>query len=177
MEMKRSLQITGITSILVAGAVLGIFMANINTNEEMGHASLIQVDLGDQIVKSEYAVIGTVKKVGEPYPVKSEYAPRYFGDVIVTVEEELIGSMDEKEITIRTHPNIEEEADFHVGERALLFLVKSSADNVEGEGVYVVSGMYQGKFEITNGVIKDPKYDELTYSEAELRQQIKSQRG
>lgn len=175
--MKKSLQITGIASILVAGAVLGIFVANINTNEEMGHASLIQVDLEDQITKSEYAVIGTVKEVREPYPVKSEYAPRYFGDVIITVEEDLLGNIGEKEITVRTHANIEEEADFNVGERALLFLVKSSADNIEGEGVYVVSGMYQGKFEITNGIVKDPKYDELTYSEAELRQQIKSQRG
>lgn len=175
--MKKSLQIAGIAGILVVGAVLGIFAANVDTNEEIGHASLIQVDLEDQIAKSEYAIIGTVKEVGEPYPVKSEYAPRYFSDAIIMVEEDILGTIDEKEITIRTHANIEEEVDFEVGERALLFLVKSSAENVEGDGVYVVSGMFQGKFEITNGIVKDPKYDELTYSEAELRQQIKSQRG
>ncbi|KER05404.1 hypothetical protein AAA799E16_01954, partial [Marine Group I thaumarchaeote SCGC AAA799-E16] len=106
-----------------------------------------------------------------------EYAPRYFGDVIITVEEVLLGTIGEKEITIRTHANIAQEATFNVGERALLFLVKSTAENVEGEGVYVVSGMFQGKFDITDGIVKDPKYSELTYNETDLRQQIKSERG
>ena len=176
--MKKSLQLTGIASILVVGAVFGIFVSNVDTNEEVtGHASLAKVDLADHISNREYAIVGTVKEVGASYHAQSEYAPRYFSDVLITVEEDLLGTISDREIVIRTHANIAEEVTFNVGERAILFLVKSTAENAEGEGVYVVSGMHQGKFEIIDGIVKDPKYSELTYNETDLRQQIKSQRG
>ena len=175
--MKKTLKIASIASIFAISAIFGMFASNIDTTPELGHASMDIVDLQDQVEKSDYAVIGVVKEVGQPYPVKSDYAPRYFGDVIFAVEEDLFGTVGEKEITIRTHANVAEEVNFKVGERALLFLVKSSAENVEGEGVYVVRGMFQGKFSIENGIVKDPKYEELTYDESDLKTQIISSKG
>lgn len=175
--MNKTLQITSIASIIAIAAVFGVFASNIDTTPELGHAAMDIVDLDDQMIKSNYAIIGVVKEVGQPYPVKSEYAPRYFSDVIVTVEEDLYGTVTEKEITIRTHANISEEVTFTLGERALLFLVPGQPDSVEGEGVYVVSGMYQGKFTIEDGIAKDPKYEELTYNEINLKTQVISNRG
>ena len=176
MKMRKSLQITGIAGIIIAGAVFGILISS-NNPVVTGHAALRNADLADYMATTEYAIVGTVKKVSNPYAVESKYAPRSFVDVDVTVEEDLLGTIDEKEIIIRTHGNILEAVTFNEGEKALLFLVKSTAENVEGAGVYVVSGMYQGKFTITDEVIKDPKYAELTYNKTDILQQIKDQRN
>jgi len=177
--MKKSLQITGIAGIIAIAAVFGIFASNMDTAPEMGRASLANLDLEDQMNKVDYAIIGVVKEVIQPYPDRNGNPdiPRYFGDVIITVEEVLKGEIIEKEITIRTQANIREEVTFTDGERALLFLVAGEPGSVEGEGVYVVSGMYQGKYTITDGIAQDPKYEDKTYIESDLRTQIISNRG
>ncbi len=176
--MKKSiLQITGIAGIFAVAAVFGIFASTIDNPQPLSNSALSNLDLEDQINKVDHAIIGVVKEVVQPYPVKSEYAPRYFGDVIVTVEEDLYGTISEKEITVRTHANSRQTPTFEQGERVLLFLIPGHPDSVEGEGVYVVSGMYQGKFTIIDDIAQDPKYEDKSYNVDDLKTQVISSRG
>lgn len=178
--MKKSiLQITGIASIFVVATIFGVVASNIDNSMPIGSAALANLDLEDQIDKVDHAIIGIVKEAGKPYPDKNAHPdiPRYFGDVIVTVEEDLYGTISEKEITIRTHANMKQAPTFEQGERVLLFLIPGHPDSVEGEGVYVVSGMYQGKYAIKDGIAQDPKHEELIYNVNNLKSQIIQSRG
>ena len=158
-------------------AVMGIVAANMERGPQIeSHVSLAKVDLDDQINKIDHAVIGLVKEVIIPYSDKNAHPdiPRYFGDVIVIVEEDLLGTVGTDEITIRTHHNFDEAPFFIECERALLFLIPGHPDSVEGEGVYVVSGMYQGKYDldkVKNRFI-DPKYDNTEYQLSEIKAKL-----
>lgn len=177
--MKKSiLQITGIAGMFAIVAVLGVFASNMESTQVMGNASLADLDLQDQMDKVDYAIIGVVKEAGKPYPVENEHdIERYFGDIIITVEEDLYGTVSEREITVRTHANARQAPTFEEGERVLLFLIAGEPKSVEGEGVFVVSGMFQGKYSITDDIVQDPKNPELTYSLTDLRTQVISNRG
>lgn len=177
--MKKTLQITAIAGILAIAGIFGVFASNIDTTPELGHAALADLTLEKQINDADYAIIGIVKEVGQPFPDKNAHpgVPRYFGDVIVTVEEVLRGEITEKEITIRTHANVRQQTTFEENERMVLFLTAGEPESVEGEGVYVVRGMFQGKYTLENGIAKDPKTLELSLSEFDLVNQIKSLRN
>ena len=177
--MKKSiLQITGIAGILTIAVVFGVFASSMESTQVMSNASLADLDLQDQMNKVDHAIIGVVKEAGKPYPVENEHnIERYFGDIIITVEEDLYGTITEKEITVRTHTNARQAPTFEQGERVLLFLIPGHPDSVEGEGVYVVSGMFQGKYSITDNIVQDPKNPELTYNLTDLKSQVISNRG
>lgn len=177
--MKKILQISSIASIVAVATVFGIFAANFDNEPSLGNAALANLDLDDQMNKVDYAIIGVVKEVGQPYPDKNahEGTSRYFSDVVITVEEDLYGTITDKEVIIRNHEHMRQQATFEQGERALLFLIAGEPGSIQGEGVFVVSGMFQGKYTIQNGIVQDPKNPELTYNETDLKTQIKSLRG
>ena len=174
--MKKTLQITGIAGIIAVASLFGVFASNYDTTIEKGYAALADVTLEKQLNDADLAIVGTVKEIQQPYPDKNAHPdiPRYFGDVIVTVEEVLRGEITEKEIIIRTHANVREEASFEENERMILFLTAGVPESVEGKGVYVVRGMYQGKYSLQNDMALDPKQDGITYSEIDLKSRIKA---
>ena len=177
--MKKLIQITSIVGILAIATVFGVIASNYDATPQLGSAALLSLDLEDQLNQTDYAIIGVVKEVGQPYPDKNahEGTSRYFSDVIVTVEEDLYGTITDKEITIRILELMRQSPKFEQGERALLFLEAGQPGSIQGEGVYVVSGMFQGKYTIQDGIVQDPKHEELTYNVNELKSQVISNRG
>lgn len=74
-------------------------------------------------------------------------------------------------------PYVDGEAAFQKGEKYLLFLAKSTAENMEGKELYAANAMYRSKFVIIDEAVKDPKYAKLTNNKTDLLQRIKDQRN
>lgn len=174
--MNKIIKGSALAGFVALVATMGIVAASIDDERPKSNVSMRNLDLDDQLNYVDHIVVGLVKEVVSPYadPNAHPEIPRYFGDVIVIVEEELRGSTGENEITVRTHHHARQASTFIEGERALLFLIPGQPDSVEGEGVYVVSGMYQGKYDLdesTNRLV-DPKNDEKTYRLSEIKAKI-----
>ena len=174
--MNKIIKGSALAGFIVAIAVMGVVAANMNQPQPKGNSALANVDLDEHLETTDHIVIGLVKEVVKPYPDKDAHPdiPRYFGDVVVIVEEDLLNTVDGDEITIRTHHNSRQAPSFTEGERALLFLIPGHPDSVEGEGVYVVSGMYQGKYNLDEAKNKfiDPKYDDKEYHLSEIKAKL-----
>ena len=171
--MNKFIKGSALVGFIALIAVMGIVAANMEDPvQRTSSVSMKSVDLDEHLNTTDHIVIGLVKEVIKPYSDKNAHPdiPRYFGDVIVVVEEDLLGTVDEDEITIRTYPNFREAPSFVEGERALLFLIPGHPDSVEGEGVYVVSGMYQGKYDFdeANNKFIDPK-NKFVYPENDAK--------
>lgn len=174
--MHKILKGSALAGFVALVATMGIVAASIDDERPKSNVAMRNLDLDDQLNKVDHIVVGLVKEVVSPHadPNAHPEVPRYFGDVIVIVEEELRGSTGENEITVRTHHHARQASTFTEGERALLFLIPGQPDSVEGEGVYVVSGMYQGKYDLDEAANRliDPKDDERTYQLSEIRAKI-----
>ena len=165
-----------LSGFVAAIAVMAVVAANLEREPIIAHVTMANLDLDDQLVEVDHMVVVLVKEVIKSHHDKDAYpdTPRYFGDVIVIVEEDLLGTVHEDEILVRTCPSTDHAAHFTEGERALLFLVPGHPKSVEGEGVYRISGMYQGKcgFDEANDRFADPKYAEKTYKLSEIRARL-----
>lgn len=174
--MNKIIKGSALAGFIALIAVMGMIAANMNQEQPKARVSMANVDLDEHLNITDHIIIGLVKEVIKPYSDQNAHPdiPRYFGDVIVIVEEDLLGTVHEDEINIRTHHNFREAPSFIEGERALLFLIPGHSDSVEGEGVYVVSGLYQGKYdldEVKNKFI-DPKYDNKEYQLSEIKAKL-----
>lgn len=171
--MHKIIKGSALAGFIAAIAVMGMVAANMEREPTHSYVSVRSMDLDDHLEASNHIIIGLVKEVNPDQSMRPDI-PRYFGDVIVVVEEDLLGTVDGDEITIRTQPNIRESPSFVEGERTLLFLIPSHPKSVEGEGVYVVSGVYQGKYDLdeANDKLVDPFNDERTYRLSEVRDKI-----
>lgn len=178
-ETNKFIKGSALAGFIAAIAVMGVVAASTDREPTIVHVAMAKLDLDDQLEKVDHIVIGLVKEVVKPYQDQNAHpdVPRYFGDVIVIVEEDLLNTVDGDEITVRTHHRAYDAASFVEGERALLFLIPGHPDSVEGEGVYVVSGMYQGKYgfdEAKNKFI-GPKYHEKEYRLSEIKAKLANQ--
>lgn len=158
-------------------AVMGVVAAGMDGHERpMSNASLANLDLDDQLKKVDHIAVGVVVEVVKPYEDVNAHpeVPRYFGDVVFAVEQDLLDTIDEDLITLRTQHNVKQTPAFEEGERALLFLIPGQPGSVEGEGVYVVSGMYQGKYKLdpTTEKYTDPKYDAKSYLLSDIKAKL-----
>ena len=174
--MNKIIKGSALAGFIAAIVVMGVVAANIDREQPKSHVAMANIDLDEHLKTTDHIIIGLVKEVIKPHQDENAHPdiPRYFGDVIVIVEEDLLNTVDGDEITIRTHHNTRQASSFIEGERALLFLIPGHPDSVEGEGVYVVSGMYQGKYdldEVSNKFI-DPKYDGKTYQLSEIKTKL-----
>ena len=161
---------------VAAIAVMAMVAANLEREPIISHVTMANLDLDDQLTKVDHMVVVLVKEVIKPDHDKDAYPdnPRYFGDVIVIVEEDLLGTVHKDEILVRTYPYTDHTTHFAEGERALLFLVPVHPESVEGEDVYRISGRYQGKysFDEANDRLVDPKYAEKTYKLSEIKARL-----
>ena len=174
--MNKIIKGSALAGFIALVAVMGVVAANMDQEQPKARVSMANVDLDEHLKTTDHIIIGLVKEVVKPYADENAHPdiPRYFGDVIVIVEEDLLDTVDEDEITIRTHHSTRQSPTFIEGERALLFLIPGHPKSVEGEGVYVVSGMYQGKYDLDEAKDKfiDPKYDDKEYQLSEIKARL-----
>lgn len=174
--MNKFIKGSALAGFVTVIAIMGMIAANMDQEQITVNVALANLDLDDQLDHADHIVIGLVKEVIKPYSDQNAHPdiPRYFGDVLVIVEEDLLETIEEDEILIRTHHNAHEAPSFTEGERALLFLISGHPKSVEGEGVYVMSGMYQGKYDFdrVKNKLMDPKDDEKTYQLSEIKAKI-----
>lgn len=90
---------------------------------------------------------------------------RAFTDVVINVEQDLAGTYDEEQITLRTLGGMagnvkveaESEAKFAKGERVVVFVARVGNDAVWNHP-FVVYGMELGKYSIIEGEAYGPEY-------------------
>lgn len=171
----KKITLAGISAVIIVAGILTMFTTNLTpTDSPKGHAALLPANVDELRELSDVIVIAKVQKVGQSFNQEDPKITRTFSDVSLKIEKILKGTLDDDQLSVRTRPDIQDEAKFKNGERVLLYLVKGKITDVEGEN-YVILGMYQGKFELSNGKAMNEKYPE-GLDEQQLIQNITSKK-
>jgi len=143
------------------------------------------LSLEDLAEKAEFVVIGKVIEISPLVPVYllpfTDGYDRFQFDVTLSVEDDLDGKYGKDTIVFRIHDSreelgwIEDEQNFEVGERVLVFIGEKEPDSVTGDA-YLVYGVTQGKYLLKDGIAFGTHFPE-GIDEDELILKIKSMRG
>lgn len=141
----------------ISGTVL-TFNGNIfGEDVQYIHSSIQNYDLEYLAKETQYAIIGKVTEI-TPVIVERDGMKTVFSDVTLKVEKDLNGNYEEKEITVRIQGGEKDglktvsdiDASFERNERVLIFVPQKEPESIWGDNYYV-AGMYQGKFNLSNG--------------------------
>ena len=127
----------------------------------VAEALIVAYSLEDLAETAEFVVIGRITEVSPLVPgyllVFSDGYDRFQFDVTLSVEKDLDEKYDRDTIQFRIHDSreefgigIEDEQNFVVGERVLVFIGEKEPDSVMGDA-YLVHGVTQGKYLLQNG--------------------------
>lgn len=173
-------------------AMTSIVLANMDVSTQIEthekhvtsfHGSMPVYSLDYLVNVSEYAIIGEVVKITPTIVETHTMPPAVYSDVLVKVENDLNNNYHDKTISVRIQggekDNIKTTADlnpkFAVGEQVLFFVHEKDLDSIWGDNYYV-SGLYQGKYSLTDGKANRDIYDD-TVEQTELFSQIQQIRG
>ena len=109
--------------------------------------------------ETKHAIVGTVVSITPAEKVvNEEYSfTRIFSDVVIDVEKDLNSNYDGKQIAVRIQGGTmdgvtmtsENDAEFEVGEKVLIFLGEKEPDSIWGDNYYV-AGLEGGKYSLSN---------------------------
>lgn len=143
------------------------------------------LSLEDLAEKAEFVVIGEITEISPNVPwyllFFTDGYDKFLFDVTLSVETDLDGTYGENTILFRIWDSredfgmdIEDEQNFEIGERVLVFIGKKEPDSVMGDA-YLVYGVTQGKYLLKDGIAFGTHFPE-GISEDELILKIKNVR-
>ncbi len=171
------------TRLLIIVTTLVLFSSLFTINEV--DALIEAYSLEDLAEKAEFVVIGEVIEISPNVPwyllFFTDGYDRFLFDVTLSVESDLDGKYGKDTIIFRIHDSreefgdhIEDEQNFEIGERVLVFIGKKEPDSVMGDA-YLVTGVTQGKYLLKDGIAFGTDFPE-GISEDELILKIKNMR-
>lgn len=170
------------TRLLIIVTTFVLFSSLLMINE--ADASIIGYSLEDLAEKAEFVVIGKVIEISPNVPwyllFFTDGYDRFSFDVTLSVEADLDEKYGKDTILFRIHDSreefgdhIEDEQNFEIGERVLVFIGKKESDSM-GDA-YRVAGVTQGKYLLKDGIAFGTHFPE-GISEEELILKIKNMR-
>jgi len=161
-------------------ATFVLFSSLLMINE--ADALIIGYSLEDLAEKAEFVVIGEVIEISPNVPwyllFFTDGYDRFLFDVTLSVEADLDGKYGKDTILFRIHDSreefgdhIEDEQNFEIGERVLVFIGKKESDSM-GDA-YRVTGITQGKYLLKDGIAFGTHFPQ-GISEEELILKIKN---
>ena len=132
------------------------------------------------ILNSDLIVAGKVDKIGEGKWSNPDFEPAekrniLQTDVFVEIDEILYGEYSREFVAVRIDKGYDPESntkvisdgypDFEVGEEVLLFLSRDDSDVATEEDYFVLTGMKQGKWNISGDKINSAEYETQTIDE------------
>lgn len=166
--MKSQFLSKKILSIIVSVVVVGgLALFAQNTLEHNSSTKSIEVSssinkytLDELTEQSKYIVVGKVESITPTQPITYDdlSITLVYTDVLINVERDLSGKLKDKQISIRTiggesenlKVKADEEPQFSIGEKVLLFVSDKESNQILGDHYYV-AGALQGKYKLANG--------------------------
>lgn len=182
MQNKTKISMMAIVAIL--GISTGVYAMNNDAigNENYVKGSLPNYSLEELSIGATHAIIGEVKTI-TPIQVERENRNYIFSDVVLSVERDLFGDYNQKEITVRIQGGqlndlstvAYDDASFNLNERVLVFVAGPEPESIWKDSYYV-AGLTHGKYNLSNEKASQSDFVS-SISESDLISQIQSHRG
>ncbi len=172
MKIKRIIIITSILAILI-GISGALIYKKTRPTEIIITGMVGEISEQQLILNSDIIVDGKVKEIKESKwsnpGMKIEGKRNVLQtDIVVTISELLSGKYNNRDVVVRIDKGYDKKErvkyisdgypDFEVGEHVLLFLSRDDGDLVTDEDYFVLTGMFQGKWNVEdNGVIANKR--------------------
>lgn len=172
MKFKRSIVIIAALAIFMGSAATLIYQ-RLKPKEVKVQGVMGICTEQELILDSDIIIAGTVKNIGDGKWSNPDFKDKnkrniIQTDIIVGIDDLLSGEYKNKDVTVRIDKGYNKETntkmisdgypDFKVGERVILFLVRDDSDLKTDEDYFILVGMKQGKWNITN----DKKIENLS---------------
>ncbi len=163
--MKNRIAILALVGVVVIIAGLLYWRTLIKPRKQVVNGILVEMDIPTLSKKADTILIGTVKsKLPSAKDNSKKRLSKVYTDVIVVPEKYLKNPQDSPELKVRLAGGktddawvwVEDEASLERGEHVLLFLSKDA----EARDVWTVTGLCQGKFNISGSKVKQQFSDE-----------------
>ena len=173
----------------VVAAVLTIGSLAMYEDQQMNahvSAAIYEHTLNELTQKAEYAIVGTVKEttsIRVDMPKESD-EDRVYTDIIINVEEDLLGNYNGSQISVRILGGETETMimttdfapNFVEGNRVIV-LISDISDGYTYKGHHFVIGQKQGVFDLSVSNVATNQYSGDTIQKNELVSKIKHSRG
>lgn len=172
MKFRKLVIITAVLTLIIG--ISGTLIYKKTRPTEIIIAGMVgEISEQELILNSDIIVEGTVKEIKESKwsnpGMKAEGKRNVLQtDIVVTVSELLSGEYNNKDVVVRIDKGYDKKEnvkytsdgypDFELGEHVLLFLSRDDGDLVTDEDYFVLTGMYQGKWNVEdNGVVANKR--------------------
>ena len=195
--MKNKFKIVFLIVVLAIGISVTSFCINSKPKEVVVESMIPRLTEQELILNSDLIIAGTVSKLGESKWSNPDFKVAdkrniLQTDIFVEIDEILYGEYNKENVVVRIDKGYDKSQkiryisngypDFENGENVLLFLSRDDSDVATDEDYFVLTGMKQGKWNLSGEEImpKDFEGKEISSLDEvdvkELKHRVKSER-
>ena len=195
--MKNKYKIVFLIVVLAIGISVTSFCINSKPKEVVVESMIPRLTEQELILNSDLIITGTVSKLGESKWSNPDFKVAdkrniLQTDIFVEIDEILFGEYNKENVVVRIDKGYDKSQkiryisdsypDFEKGENVLLFLSRDDSDVATDEDYFVLTGMRQGKWNLSGEEImyKDFEGKEISSLDEvdvkELKHRVKSER-